>query len=95
MVFWLPLRYHPEASGGGPRWSKTVKRCKLPVLQHGHLGIKLFFLLFLALFVGAFLVKAYAFDVSKACPVFTGCCSKNHNVVFSQNVWAKYASQNA
>jgi hypothetical protein len=39
MVFWLPPRYQ----AGGPRWSKTAIRCKLPVLQHGHLGKKSFF----------------------------------------------------
>jgi hypothetical protein len=44
------------------------------------------FLLFLILLPEASPAKALAFDASKY-------CSKNHNVGFLQNAWAKYAMQ--
>ena len=57
MVFWLSPRYQ----AGGPRWSKTAIRCKLPVLQHGHLGKKGFFSAFSNTFTCSFSCKICSF----------------------------------
>ena len=55
--FWLPPRYQ----AGGPRWSKSNIRCKLPVLQHGHLGINIFFSAFSNIFTLSFSCKSFSF----------------------------------
>jgi hypothetical protein len=58
MELWLPPRYQ----AGGPRWSKTAIRCKLPVLQQGHLGKKGFFSRFSSTFTWSFSCKILSFS---------------------------------
>jgi hypothetical protein len=53
-----------DTKQGGPGWSKTAIRCKLPVLQQGHWDKKNYFLLFVALLPVVFLVKSLVSPVS-------------------------------
>ena len=57
MAFWL----RPRNQAGGPRWSKTAMRCKLPVLQQGQLGKKGFFSTFCKTFILSFSCKSSSF----------------------------------
>ena len=79
MVFWLPPRYH----AGGPRWSKTAIRCKLPVLQHGHLDIKVFFSAFSNTFACSFSCKSFSFwcQYRTACLVLRGRAINDNRVL--------------
>ena len=57
MELWLPPRYQ----AGRSRSSKTAIRCKLPVLQHGHLGKKSFFSAFSKTCSWSFSCKSFSF----------------------------------